>query len=327
MISRFVIYAGLLSVLLFVALPLPTNAQISGSLFENPLSLSLDPAFPQPGEEVKVELVDQGSVNYGSAIAWYYDGNLITDAANKRTITVTAGSIGSSKKVQAVLTHPRGTQEVTSAVVKPLYLDIVLEPQTYVPPFYLGRAVPSISSMVNATALINDGSSFNSESHFYRWQVNQKVLENGPLRGGNRVSFEMPWGDKAILILEVTDLQGRTVAQRGIEIVSVAPRIAFYEINSLYGVSSRAIGNNTVPIVGNGLTLRAVPYYLDSRTYNYPDVAEWKLDSIPTNNNSNNPYSITLQGAAEGSQATVGFHVRSLEQVLQGAQNNITVSY
>lgn len=327
MISRFILRIGLVGMFFLLILPSTAAAQITGGLFQNPLSLKLDPAFPRPGEEVKVELIDQGSVNYGSAISWYYGGTLLTDAANQRNIVVTAGSLGSSATIQAVLTSPGGTQEVTKSVIKPVYVDIVLEPQTYVPPFYLGRAVPSINSIVNATALITDGTDIGGANYFYRWQLNQTVLEGGPLRGGSRVSFEMPMGDSAVLILQVTDLKGQTVAERGIEIKSVAPRLSFYEISSLYGVSNRALQNNNTPLVGSSMTIRAIPYYLDSRTYNSPDIIEWSLGGSPVENNTSNPYNITLQGSTPGTRTDVGFHVRSLTQVLQGTRDKITISY
>ena len=318
------------SALVLLLVPITTSAQVGGagnSFITPELALELTPAFPRPGQEVEVVLSDYGSGTFGSAITWRYNGVSIPDTENRRSIVVFAGGLGTTATLEAVLTAPSGAQQVARATVKPLYIDIVIEPQTYTPHFYNGRAVPSINSVVNATALLNNGSALGGSDHFYTWQIGQTVIDGGPLRGAQQVTFEMPLGQSSVLSLSVKDARGNTVGRRSILVPSITPKVSFYEVSSLYGVSTRALDTTGSPLVGSSATLRAVPYFLDTRTYNNPDVLEWSLGGRTVTNSSNNPYIITLQGATQGTNTNVELHVRSLTQILQGAQNSITISY
>jgi hypothetical protein len=202
---------------------------------------------------------------------------------------------------------------------------MIFEPQTHVPFFYEGRALPSIGSIVNATALVDMGSLMN-EDLVYIWRVEQTVLEQGPIRGRNKVSFEMPRGRRATVYLQVSRPAGDVIARRAVYLPSVYPQMAFYEENALYGPMNKRLPNNLF-LTNNSLTLLAEPYNLDSRVFNAPDVSEWKIDQSEAISPTSNPYKMVIQKTGENSKSTVNFQVRSIEQVLQGAGGNITLSY
>ncbi len=224
-----------------------------------------------------------------------------------------------------MLSKPGGGREVITTVIRPVYLDIIVEPQTRVPDFYLGRALPSIQSMVNVTALVNDGRFRNDL--VYTWRVNRKVLEGGPIRAQNKMSFEMPMGNEAILSLTVTEPTGRVLARRATFIPSVSPELRFHSVSSLYGVNTRAITGEYI-MIGNSTTLRAEPYYLDSRVYNDPDVAQWQVNNIAAGNVGSNPYEVTIQRVGLPGVSTLNFHVRdTTRQVLQGADDSIQIRF
>ena len=210
---------------------------------------------------------------------------------------------------------PTGRSEVASRTIRPIYLDIIVEPQTHVPDFYSGRALPSIGSIVNLTALLNDGSMVNSEL-IYTWRVNDQVIDAGPVRGRNKVSFTTPQGSSIILSLQVTRLDGTVLARRSLVIPSVSPEVVFYEMNTLYGLSSQAVRSN-FNMSGNSATLMAEPYYLDSRVYNQPSLAEWKIDNYPAGSSGNNPYAITLERTGNPGIADLVFWLRNVPALLQ----------
>ena len=304
----------------------PVSAQLDAQSLTNPqLLLELQPEFPRPGEEVTVTVNDYRGGVFGSSLTWLYNGEVIEGAENKRSAKVIAGAIGTQATVEVVLNKPGGGREVLSTTIRPVYLDVIVEPQTRVPNFYQGRSLPSIQSMVNVTALVNDGRFRNDL--VYTWQVNRQVLEGGPLRAQNKVSFEMPMGNQAILSLQVSEPNGRVLARRSTFIPSVDPVIRFYEVSSLYGVNTRAItGEHT--LVGNSTTLRAEPYYLDSRVYNDPDVAQWEVNNVASNNVGNNPYEVTIQKVGVPGSSNLNFHVRdTTRQILQGAEDSIRISF
>jgi hypothetical protein len=292
--------------------------------FDNPAAtIVLQPDFPKPGESVTATLSDYQGAAYGASIAWFMNGQEIIDAKNQREVKFTAGSVDVPDNLTVVLTSSASGRIVAEAIITPVYLDIVIEPQTRVPTFYQGRALPSLGSIVNATALINGQA---SNDLVYIWRVDQKVLENGPIRGRNQVSFTTPMGSSVPLHLSVTRPDGTVIARRSILLPSVSPTITFYEVNTLFGINHRAVTRN-YNLISQSATIQAEPYYLDSRVFNNPDIKEWKINNRTTPNNSSNPYQITLQRAGATGVTRLEFHVRDLQQVLQGAKETVAINY
>lgn len=304
----------------------PAFAQLdTGFAQTDQTTLKLEPEFPKPGELVTISLNSYGSSVYNSNIVWRYDGELVADATNKRTIQVVAGDFGEKNTVVASLVSQSGSERQVSTAIEPGYIDIVIEPQTRVPNFFKGRALPSIGSSINATALVNNGNS-NQSNLIYTWRLNNKVLANGPIRGTNQITFEMPRGSQSTLSLEIINVNGEVVGRKAIILDSVRPELVFYESNALYGSSHNSIVNSLI-LLGANATILAEPYFIDSRTYNNPDISEWKIDNSSRTVSAGNPYEITIQKLQDGGSSRVNFHVRSTTEVLQGAEDSIEITF
>jgi hypothetical protein len=153
------------------------------------------------------------------------------------------------------------------------------------------------------------------------------VLEGGPIRGRNKVSFATPQGSEIIITLQVSQSNGSVVAKRALIIPSVSPVLHFYEVNTLYGTGYRSLARG-LSLIGNSTTIKAEPYYLDSRIFNSPDLVEWSINSQKAPSYDPNPYEITLERTGfSGGFATVGFHVRSTDVILQGARGNMQLNF
>jgi hypothetical protein len=314
-------------ILLFVLFGTTThtaNAQIEGQGLAPQQLLEVSPEFPRPGEFVTVTLNDYRSGTFGSTITWLYDGQVVEGAENSRSVTVTAGTVNTETKIEAVLYTPSGEREVLSTTFRPVYLDVVIEAQTRVPEFYLGRALPSVGSIVNATVLINDGSS--QTDLVYTWQINGQVIEGGPIRGRNQISFVTPRRDSSILSVMAAEPNGTILAQRSILLPSVLPSINFHEVNSLFGLRYKPITDELI-MIGSTVTIQAVPYHLDIRVYNNPDIAQWEINNSLSQNQGSNPYQITFKPTGVAKSAKLGFQVRDTTLVLQGASDNIQVRF
>lgn len=300
-------------------------AQIGSSIINPELNIELQPEFPRPGEVVTATLNDYSGGTYGSNVSWVLDGQVVTEASNQRSTQFTAGAVGVNQKIEVVLSKPQGGKEVLERTVKPVYLDIVIEPQTRVPNFYLGRSLPSIGSIVNATALVSTDTFMDSDL-VYTWRLNQTVLNGGPIRGLNQVSFTTPRGSEMVLYLQVTDTKGNVIVKRAVSIPSVEPTLKFYEVNQLFGTSHRPIVDS-LALIGNSVTVQAEPFNLDSRVYNNPDLSEWKINGVNSGNVGGNPYEVTLQRVGFSGYSNLQFHVRDTTQVLQGARDSIQINF
>jgi hypothetical protein len=291
----------------------------------DPIEINLSPSHPQPHETYTASINDYTSILQGARITWTLNGEIVETAFNQRQINLQAGSAGETQNLAVTFHMTNGQQQIFRKTIKPMYLDIIIEPQTRTPHFYQGRAVPSIGSVVNATAIV-DGKLGDSQDYIYLWKIEQDIIGGGTIRGTNQTTFTMPQGDTAILSVTVTEpSSGVVVAKRTISVPSVTPELYLYENSPLYGLSDIAITDRYI-FVGNNATLHAEPYFLDIKTYNNPDLAEWKIGNEKVSA-STDPYKISLQRNNFSGTSRVTFHVRSFEEFLQGVEKDFRINF
>ncbi len=299
-------------------------AQFETSGFiDNTTTVVLDPAFPSPETDFTATINDYGADGFGATIEWYFNGTKLDWATNRRSIELTAPRAGESSEIQAVLSSSGGALQRVSQTITPLYLDIIIEPQTHTPNFYKGRALPTPDSTINATALISNPNPLKGE-YLYTWRFNNTVIQGGPLRNINRVSFTMSQDSFPVLSVTVSKLNGTIIARRSITIPNTTPQVFFYEVSTLYGLKPIAL-KSPFELISNSNTMRVVPYNLDSEVYNNPNVVTWEIDGEPVSP-GNNPYEITLEKTGSGAQVEVGFRVQSTTKFLQGARGSLSLN-
>lgn len=312
--------------LAFLLLPTAVFAQISENFLPASPQISVFPSSPEPFSSVSVEIQDYGADTSGMAISWRVNGRELTEYKNTRTASFTTGAPGSKSTVEAVFTAP-GRQSVTAATtITPVYLDVIIEPQTYAPEFFAGRSLPSPGSAVLVTALVNAGA-VSPTNLSYTWRVGQSVIEGGPLVGRNKVLITTPTYGAATIGLEVRNASGELLASENIALPSTNPEIHFYEVHSLYGVANRPITTSGVSLISNSLTVQAAPYHLDLRTYNTPSVTEWRVNNTESSVASGNPYEATFARQFGVGSAAVRFRVLNLAELLQSAEASFQINY
>lgn len=316
----------LISVFILLFLPIyVSQAQVGPSIAGAGVILKSNPVYPEPYQSFTVSVDDHSSIERVTNIAWRVNGEVLNEAANLRTINLTTKEAGKVMVSEAELTFTSGRTQVITKSVTPRYLDIVVEAQTKTPSFYLGRSLPSHQSMVNLTAILSNTGS-QPENLLYTWQVNNTVVGGGAQRGKDRTSITTPSGTSFLVSLEVSNLLGEVLARRTISVPSVSPTIHFYEKSSLYGISNRTLQN--LNLTGDSITMQAEPYNLAIETYNYPDLAEWKINGAVVRNPNINPYEITLTADNRSfSDTTIDFHVRNTDSLLQGARGQFNLNF
>ncbi|MFM2423776.1 MAG: hypothetical protein RLZZ70_163 [Candidatus Parcubacteria bacterium] len=303
---------------LFVCLllcPLFSGAQISDSLPGN-LTIKLNPAYPAPGEQVTATLDDYSLGLTGASITWTFNNQKITSTDNERSVVFVAGAVGTTDTLMVEVRANNNSPLSATTRITPIYTDIIIEPQTFVPQFYAGRALPTHESIVRATALVSNGKGvINPSEYTYVWKLEGSVLGGGGKKGGFQTFYEVPLGRDHVLSLDVLDAQGQTITKRVVAVKAGQVDVRLYEASPLYGLSSRSL-SGTVPFIGNTLTLRAMPFNLDLRANASNLLREWRINNTLSNTTAGDPYEITLERTGLG-LATVNFKIHHREALLQ----------
>ena len=302
-----------------------TSAQTNLNLNSiSELSIEFDTSYFTPFSEVTASLNDYAQTAQTNKIYWKIDGKSVPEFNNQRSVKLTLKNVGETTNVQVFVENANKQTVSAKRTINPIYLDIIVEPQTRTPSFYKGRALPSYGSTVNLTAMINGN--INNTDYVYNWYLNDIHLDKGSVVGKYKTSAVLGMEDYNTVTLSVSKATGELLAKRIIEIAPVEPELHFYEVNALYGINKNPI-INSFNLIGNSAIIRAEPYYLDIKTYNKPQYVEWKVDGIRSPNRNNNPYEATLARPGGTGKSKVGFHVRNLDNILQGVENDFIINY
>lgn len=296
-----------------LAVPAFGYAQITSQALGGGPALEFSPAYPPPNSSAVVTLNNYAGSAEENSVTWRVNGKEQPLAKNQRELIFTTGKPGERIIIEALTSRGR----LQKALV-PQYVDLIVEPQTRVPSHYQGRALPSVGSTVNVTAVTSDPAP--TQNLTYTWRLNGVALSSGPVRGQAQVSFTMPVGGGTLEVL--IESTAGVVGAQNVQLMNTDPFLHFYSYNSLYGLSLIPI-RSSLTLVGNSATVRAEPYYLDLRTFNNPDIAEWSGGEGLSATRGSNPYELTLVRGSAPTSAS--FHVRNLTDVLQGAQGSFGV--
>jgi hypothetical protein len=227
-----------LFVLFFAVSPTLTSAQIPSGQS----TLKLDPSFPKPNSTVVVSLDAYTMDTTGATITWSVDGVEMQSARNSRSTSVLLGDVGKTVVVSATVRPLTGPSFTVTKKITPSAVDIIIETDTHIPPFYLGRALPSRNVTARIIAIPLVGGSASPEEFTYRWEHKGIVLLGGPVRGKYAIELPVSQYRGDILSVTVTDKNGDVVGGGVTYLDPVELELYFYEENPLRGLSERAMG-------------------------------------------------------------------------------------
>lgn len=305
-----------------ILFPLALNAQIGTDA-----SLTLNPSNPLPNSEVTVSLNAYSVDTTGATISWFIDGVEQQQSRNLRSITVDTGDIGTSKTIRTTVTPQGGFGMTLTRTITPASVDIIVEADTYVPSFYKGRALPTSGAPIRIIAIPHTRSGEAAGTYTYKWELGNKVLFGGPLKGRNVVETTMPQYNDETLIVTVFDGSSNVVA-KGVRSLSIAdPEILFYEDNPLRGTSRRAV-TDTYTLIGDEVTVKAEPYFMNTvAALDGTILYEWSVNNRRIGNPSDDPRAITLRKSGGAGSALVDLMARNTKDLLQFTRGNFSIFF
>jgi len=289
-------------------------------------TLEVQPRFPEPGTTVQIELSDYAIASQVNRIEWYIDGQVDPTRTNERNIELEVSTVGATTNVEARLLLASGQPQVARTNITPSRVMLTVEPRTVAPSWYQGRALPSVGSQVRVVAIPQTGAGLPANAYSYTWRINESIANRGAVAGRFSETFTVPFGRGSIISVDVTDQTGSVVARRSVFVPSVEPKLHFYATNPLRGQQRLTLTDST-PLIGEELTIRAEPFHLGQITPDSDMMYEWEVNGQPVTNPSLDQQTITLQRGTGQGQFAVGFHVRNLNSLLQGADADFMVTF
>lgn len=315
---------------LFFAVFVPlAHAQIdlSGSLAgeESDATITLVPNSPAPGDTVDLTVESPLLDTADSAITWYDNGRVIAQGTGMTTASITAGALGTQSNVSVSLQSPDGTDASTEAAIIPTEIDLLVDSDSYVPPFYQGRALPSADTGLRLEAIPHfkrpNGTLVPSSDITYTWKQDGRVVGNVSGRGKASVILPSPtlYGTSDVEVDAISS-DGSLSGSATLSIPSTAPVLLLYEDNPLLGLTYYHALGQAASIPDIEMTFAAVPYFAPIQSPNDPRLSyAWTVNGTGVSPSASDPSELTLNASNSSGQASIGLTVTHATDIFMSA--------
>ena len=310
-----------------------SSAQIPG--IGEIISFKVSPESPRPNQIITIS-IDSFSIDLDRAdqITWLVDGEVTARGAGVKQVQFEAGKLGSRSTVDVTV---RGTQIGTiseSVTIAPTEVDLLWEADSYTPPFYKGKALPSSDADITIVAIpqfvTTSGRKLDSDDLIFTWKKDGKVLGNDSGRGQNILKIKGPkiFNNSRIQV-EVSSVGSSLQGNSEVSMLSVSPQIIFYENDIILGMRYEKAIESTAELLDEEMTITAHPYFFSSnKRVNSNLDYTWKVNNSSVSSSPDDESSIVLRQVGEGEgTARVSLELQNLDKILQSARSNFSILF
>jgi hypothetical protein len=213
-------------------------------------------------------------------------------------------------------------------------LAVVWEADTYTPPNYPGKALPSAGSTITVTVLPYgpnvSGLPLAAADFTYTWTKDGLSLPSSSGAGKNSLSFTAASAGSNTISVQAENKANKLVLEQQILIPITAPQVLLYEYDPLWGT----LQNHTLPsvyqLIKKELSVAAVPYFISTNATRASEVEySWQLNGKPIITNTTEPELATFvrpDDALEGSNE-ISLNLRNTINPLQIAHNALKITF
>ncbi|MBI5470417.1 hypothetical protein HY968_03850 [Candidatus Kaiserbacteria bacterium] len=330
-------YGVILFVLCVSLVPALSHAQtLDDSLtlrnIENAISITMSPLSPAAGDTVHLTAESPIFELAESMITWSIEEKTIAEGKGMTEASVTIDTKGTPIAITVSAVDQNWGIAQKSAVVSPPQIDILFDADTFVPPFYRGRVIPSAEAMLHLQALVRfmrgDGSLTPDSAIFYSWKRNGAPM--GSVSGPGRSMITVPapalFGTDT-LSLDARSDDGTFSGTKSVSIPSREPIVVLYEDNPLFGILFHKAIPRTSGVAETRMTLAAIPYFATAKNADDPLLRyAWSVNGQSIGSSKTQPSELTVN-ADRGGVAEIGLSLSHANNLFLGALGQWSVEF
>lgn len=315
------------SLILFFALicmffAFSANAQIKS----DDISLTINPKQPNPNETVFATLASYSIDLNKTLISWSLDGQTVFQGVGQKTFSFKTSDSGIQTVINAKIDMTDGSSVNKQQIINPATIDVLWEAvDSYVPPFYKGKALIPSEGAVKVVALLN---SDRSASSSYSWKLDGKSKVDSSGYGKSAYVFKKSYLDKINKIeVSASSLMGDAFGTGKIEIENANPKILFYKKDPYLGTIWSETLKNSFTINPAGEILVVEPYFVSPKNLSSSDLKlDWEIaGSVISTPNIKNELSIKPE--SKNGTSTIKVTVENIKSMFLKASEKINVNF
>lgn len=297
------------------------------------LGITVSPQTPGPDSIVSLSLASSALDLADSSITWYQNGRVIDQGTGVTTTTLTTGSLGSHLSISVSVTASDGTLTQAQATIFPTEVDLLFDGNTYVPPFYDGRALPSAGTTIRAQAEVffkrSDGTLVPPSQIRYTWKEGGVVV--GTASGTGKSSALLPapplYGNTDLEV-DASSLDG-TFSGSAVTTIPAAPvQIILYQDHPLFGIVYNSAISANASMSQSQVTFAAVPYFAQVRSPNDANLTyTWSVNGSNVAASAQDPSEITVNSQNSSGRATLAVGITHATNIFLSAQGSWSIAF
>ena len=294
--------------------------------------VNITPENPAPNEDTNITLNSYANNLDSVLISWSVNGKSILSGIGKKSFSLKAPSAGSETNIIATVSLPDGTID-TRIIIRPAVMVLLWQANdSYVPPFYKGKALPTSDSEVKVVAMpeIKTGSGIVSPKNMtYTWKKDYTNNQDGSGYGKNFFIYTNDYLDNSNNI----DVMASTIDQKysseaSIDIGTAQPKIVFYKNDINLGTLWEQALSNGHKILGDEI-MEAAPYFISPKDIRIPTLTwNWFINDSMVNilGFRKNLIPLKVQAGISGT-SKIKLEINNTDKIFETASKEINVVF
>jgi hypothetical protein len=304
----------------FISIPKANAASI------NSLIIDVAPENPSPYEDTTITLSSYVNNLDSVLITWSLNGKKVSSGIGKKTFTTKAGALGSTSTVVVNVSLPEGSLE-KKIIIKPNVMVLLFQANdSYVPPFYRGKALPAPDSDIKVVAMPEVS---NPKNMTFAWQKDYTNNPDGSGYGKNFFIYTNDYLESGnIVSVTASTIDQQNSFQASINIPNTNPKLVFYKndpkMGTMYQFALPDPHTITEPEI-----VEAVPYFIAPKQLDHPRLIwNWFINdnAVPVPMWSKNLMPLKVVNGTHG-VSTLKLQIDNKDRIFQTVDKEITIKF
>ncbi|MEX2052290.1 MAG: hypothetical protein WD991_01165 [Candidatus Paceibacterota bacterium] len=299
---------------------------------QSSILVNIAPENPAPFENITVSLNSYSANLDPVLITWSVNGSKILSEIGKKSFSTKVGGAGTETTIVAVIYLPAGSIE-KRVILRPSALTLLWQAtDSYVPPFYKGKALPIADSEIKVVAMPeirSGGSLVNPKNMTYTWKKDYSNEQSASGYGKNYFVYQNDYLESSNNV-EVTaaTIDQRYSSRGGTDVGTFLPRISFYRKDAKMGIIFNRELSANHRINGEEIVV-AVPYFISPKQIQIPSlIFSWAINgsavSAPIGTKNIIPLK-TVEGVSGVSKLRL--EIENRNKIFQTASKEINIEF
>ncbi len=311
---------------------IPNVSSYDTSINEGDFDLEVTPENPSAFDTVTIKVTSSLVDTNRYPIIWSVNNSVVLSGIGERTVTIKMKDYGQSINVifsiklidstiqKRLSLTPQDTTMLWEAV------------DSYVPPFYSGKKLPTYESLVRIAAVPNflkDKRSLATKDAVYNWSRNKSVVPNAGGYGKDSILImHNRIRPSELLEVDASSTDGSSAAHAQITIPFYNPKIVFYERNPISGIKY-SLATNSIFFNTDSTIVEAIPYFFSVTNKNVNSLKfSWAMNNkAVVTTDLTNKNRLTLQKPDASGSAKIDLSVENTSKLFQSAKSSLSVLF